>query len=60
MAGEMEDAVTFLDRISVDYPDVLSLLDSSQLLALDMDPRKPFETHNVRNLPCVCERHKLV
>lgn len=50
MAGKMEDAVTFLEGISAEYPDITSLLDSPQLLALDMDPGEPFKTSDVRNL----------
>ncbi len=48
MAAEMEDAVTFLQRVSDQYSDVTSLLSTPQLLALDMNPKEPFQNDNVR------------
>ena len=38
----MEDAVTFLETAKKLYSDVTLLLNKSQLLALDMDPKQPF------------------
>ncbi len=60
MDAEM-DAVTFLEGISVDYPDITSLLDTPQLLALDMDPREPFKSTDVRIwlCVCVCKNHRI-
>ena len=39
---ELEDAVTFLENTRKTYPNVTSLLNTNQLLALDMDPKEPF------------------
>ena len=45
----MEDAVTFLENVSSQYPNVSALLSKTQLLALDMDPKEPFDDTNVSN-----------
>ena len=43
----MEDAVTFLERAKAVYPDVVLLLNKTQLLALDKDPNEPFGVDTV-------------
>ena len=40
--GEVQDAVSFLEDARRVYSDVTHLLNNVQLLALDMDPLKPF------------------
>ena len=40
---EVQDAVTFLEDARRVYPDVTHLLNTVQLLALDMEPREPFK-----------------
>lgn len=40
---EVQDAVTFLEDARRVYPNVTHLLNTLQLLALDMEPREPFE-----------------
>lgn len=47
MGKELEDGITFLEDISSIYPDVTALLNTPQLLALDMDPNKPFASSSV-------------
>ena len=51
METEVEDAVTFLENVSSQYPNVPALLSKTQLLALDMDPKEPFDDTNVSNDP---------
>ena len=43
----MEDAVTFLESARSVYPNVTLLLNTVQLLALDMHPNEPFSTERV-------------
>ncbi len=52
MAAEMEDAVRFLERVSTQYYAITSLLSNSQLLALDMNPKEPFQNDDVRSTLC--------
>ena len=40
--GEVQDAVSFLEDARRVYSDATHLLNNVQLLALDMDPLKPF------------------
>lgn len=49
MAAEMEDATTFLEGLSALCSDISSMLTKTQLLALDVDPRVPYEDSNVRD-----------
>ena len=49
MAGELEDAVTFLERAKEIYPNVTSLLNTNQLLALDTDPTSPYSDQKTAN-----------
>lgn len=44
---ELEDAVTFLESARSIYPDVTLLLNTVQLLALDMHPNEPFSSERV-------------
>ena len=43
----MEDAVTFLETAKAVYPDVVLLLNKTQLLALDKEPNEPFGVDTV-------------
>ena len=47
MSEELEDAVTFLEEARGIFPDVTSLLNTNQVLALDMDPKDPFQEDTV-------------
>ena len=49
MAEELEDAVTFLERAKEIYPNVTSLLNTNQLLALDTDPTAPYSDQKTAN-----------
>ena len=42
MDEKLEDAVTFLERVKAVYPNVTSLLNTTQLLALDTDLAVPY------------------
>ena len=46
-SGELEDAVTFLENTRKLYPNVTSLLTTSQLMALDMSPKEPFDDKTI-------------
>ena len=46
--GEIEDAVSFLDRAQKVCSDVSLLLNAVQFLALDFDPTQPFSQDSVR------------
>ena len=37
--NEFPDAVTFLENLEEDYPDIASLLTTEQLKSLDLDPK---------------------
>ncbi len=47
-AEDSEDAVSFLERARKKCPDVALLLNTVQLLALDLDPTVPFSESSVR------------
>ena len=49
MAEELEDAVTFLERAKAVYPNVTSLLNTTQLLALDTDLTVPYSDQKTAN-----------
>lgn len=49
-SGEIEDAISFLDRAKKFCSEVSLLLNAVQLLALDFDPTQPFSQNNVS--PC--------
>ena len=49
MAEELEDAVTFLERAKAVYPNVTSLLNTTQLLALDTDLAVPYSDQKTAN-----------
>ena len=46
MSGPVQDAVTFLEDICRLYPDATHLLNTLQLLALDMSPQEPLTKGN--------------
>ena len=49
MAEELEEAVTFLERVKAVFPNVTSLLNTTQVLALDTDLAVPYSDQKTAN-----------